>query len=86
MEDFRDINAAWANKVATTQLGEIAQKQLKEILAKIKLEASKNAFNISICSLEDINRKELVNRGFNVKYTNGDPKDQREQGYYTISW
>ncbi len=86
MEDYKEINAAWASRLASTQLGEIAQKQLNEILAKIKLEASKNKFNINVMSLEDINKKELETRGFKVKFYEGDYRDQRESSYYTISW
>jgi len=86
MDNYNDINAAWANKIASTQLGEIALKQLHECLDKIKIAASKNAFNISVMSLEDINRKELEKRGFKVKFYEGDYRDQRERDYYTISW
>lgn len=86
MEDYKDINAAWANKIATTQLGELAQKQLSDILKTIKEAASKNKFSVTAMSIEDINDKELRNRGFKIKYNEGDPRDQREHGYYTISW
>lgn len=83
---LEDINAAWANKTATTQLGEIAKKQLDEILNRIRIAASGNKFNINVNSLEDINDKELRIRGFKIKYYEGDQRDQREHSYYTISW
>ena len=56
--EYNDINAAWANKVATTQLGEIALNQLHIILKLIQEAASKNKFNITVFTLEDINKKE----------------------------
>lgn len=86
MENLKDINAAWANKTASSVIGEIAQIQLTMLLVKIKDAASKNKFSVTTNSLEDINDKELRTRGFKIKYTNGDPRDQREHGYYTISW
>ncbi len=86
MDKLKEINAAWANKIASTQLGEIAQKQLIEILTKIEQAAGKNQFNITAITLEEITQTELRNRGFKVKYYDGDPRDQRECGYFTISW
>ena len=86
MENYNDINAAWAHNIAATQLGELATKQLNECLVKIKEMASKNKFEATVFSLEDINKKELENRGFKVKYYEGDSRDQRERSYYTISW
>ena len=84
--EYKDINAAWANKVATTQLGEIALNQLNNILKSIQEAATKNKFTINVFALEDINKKELENRGFKVKYHEGDFRDQRETSYYTINW
>jgi hypothetical protein len=86
MEDLKYINAEWARKTASTQLGETAKKQLETCLLKIKAEVGKNGSSTSLSSLEDITKKELESRGFKLKYYPGDPRDQREQSYYTISW
>lgn len=84
--DLKDVNATWANNIATTQLGELAAKQLREILTKIKDAACKNKFEISVQSIETINQTELKSRGFKVKHNNGDPRDHSDFGCYTINW
>lgn len=86
MEDLKEINAAWAHKTANTILGEKAQKQLAQILGQIKAAALKNNFSLTASELEDISKKELENRGFNIKYYEGDQRGPRERGYFTISW
>lgn len=86
MEDLKYINAEWARKTASTQLGETAKKQLETCLLKIKAEVGKNGSSTSFNNLEAITKKELEARGFKVQYYPSSSSDQREQSYYTISW
>lgn len=86
MEDNKEVTAEWANKIATTKLGMIAEKQLQELFSKIRTAATSNKFNISCATLEDIAKKELENRGFKIKWYDGDQRDPRDCGYFTISW
>lgn len=82
-----EINAAWAHKVASTELGVEAKKQLEICFARIKEEAYKNNFSVSLgISINPIAIAELQQRGFRVKKYDGDHRDPRENGYVTITW
>jgi hypothetical protein len=89
MEDIQNslVTAEWARKTAKTELGAIVKKQLDSTLNRIKEEVRMNKMHANcFFQLEDLTKQELVKRGFKIKYEEGDPRDQREVGYYIVSW
>jgi len=87
MEELNEINAAWANKIASTVLGVEVKKQLETCLSRIQTEAKKNKYSVSVgITIDDLTKAELTKRGFKVKEYEPDHRDPRENGYITISW
>jgi hypothetical protein len=72
---------------ATTILGEKIKLQLQkcQTLIEAAVKQNKMSVNVSI-TIDDLTKRELESRGFVVKLNHGDPRDQREQDYHTISW
>ena len=87
MENYKHVTAEWAKKTADTVLGNEAKKQLETCLKSIDEEAKKNKRNVSVsCNINDVAKKELESRGFKLTYHNGDFRDPRETGYWSIEW
>ena len=87
MDNYKHVTAEWARKTADTVLGNEAKKQLETCLQRIDEEAKKNKRSVSVsCNINDVAKKELESRGFKLKYYDGDFRDQRDSGYWTIEW
>lgn len=81
------ITAASARQLSTSILGEEAKKQLDVCEEAINNAVKKNKFSANVnFKLESVAEKDLISRGFTVKYTDGDFRDPRESGYTTINW
>ena len=79
-----EITAEWARKTAQSILGEKLEKELNNCLDNIKRAVKENKFSTSVgFYIDDLTKRELEKRGFNVtKYTG----DQRDGSYTTITW
>lgn len=87
MESLEHITAEWARKTANTQLGAVAKKQVESVLTRVAEEVKKNQMYANcFFSIDDIAKKEIEKRGFNVERVDGDFRDPREVGYYKVSW
>ena len=87
MDNYKHVTAEWARKTADTVLGNEAKKQLEPCLQRIDEEAKKNKRSVSVsCNINDVAKKELESRGFKLKWYDGDFRDPRESGYWTIEW
>ncbi len=87
MEIKKHITAEWARMQATNIIGDSVRKELENILGLIEERIKYNQLSLSHAgSLQDLTKKELVKRGFKLEWIDGDFRDPREYGYYTISW
>ena len=81
------ITAEEARKKSTTIAGEQVKKQLDLCEDAIQKAIKKNELHATVSlRLENLAEKDLINRGFSVKYTESDFRDPRDHGYTTISW
>lgn len=86
-ENLDHVTAEWARKTSQTQLGAVAKKQVESVLNNIKEAVRKNQMSTTChFTIDDIAKKQIEARGFKVEYNQGDFRDPRDSGYYTITW
>jgi hypothetical protein len=79
-----EITAEWARKMATTIMSEKVEKELGTCFTNIEAAVKRNEFYCHVSFFpHDLTKKELSQRGFKTKYHEG---DQRDGGYFEISW
>lgn len=82
-----NFTAQMCRTKATAVLGEKVKLQLQKCQTLIEAAVRENKMSATVfISLDNLTKRELESRGFVVKLNQGDPRDQREQDYHTISW
>lgn len=75
-----------AKELSTRHLLQDTEGEYQRIMKQISEHASKGSFSTTVDTLHELVKARLVQDGYDVKYTAGDYRDQRERSYYTISW
>ena len=79
-----NITAKWARETATNVLNEMIENQINSCLDDIEEAVSLNKFTVNVfLELHPLAEKDLLGRGFNVKFNNG---GQTGGESYTINW
>ena len=82
-----EFNALNCRRQAMEVLGEKVKLQLQKCRTLIEAAVRENKMSVSVyIPLDELAKQDLGSRGFKIKLNQGDPRDQREQDYYTISW
>ena len=82
-----NFTAQMCRTKATAVLGEKVKLQLQKCRTLIEAAVRENKMSVSVyITLDELAKQDLGSRGFKIKLNQGDPRDQREQDYYTISW
>lgn len=85
--DKKYITAEWARKTANSMLGKKVEGEIEGVLLVIEEAVKNNKMNVDcLTNLHDLTVQELRNRGFKVRWLEGDVRDPREHGYYDITW
>lgn len=82
-----NFTAQMCREKATAVLGEKVKLQLQKCQTLIEAAVKQNKMSVHVSiTIDDLTKRELESRGFIIRLNQGDPRDQREQDYHTISW
>ena len=66
------------------------QRNLNDIMRPVVMEINKAINKMQkycyINSISDIQKRELISKGYKLQYLEGDPRDPRETSQFKISW
>lgn len=84
MNDFP--TAEQARAASESIENEVTQKTLEKLREEITSATGKGKRTITVYALPEPVKGFLKAKGYRVEYNPGDPRDQRDAAYWTVSW
>lgn len=80
------MTAQEAKELANNFVIKDSEGEYQRIIKNIKEKAANGLFQANASSISELVKAKLIYDGYEIKYYQGDFRDQREQSYYTINW